>query len=67
MADENKPDKTEQERKRPKRHGITIINIERCKGCGFCVAFCPAGNLKLGEKKVFQVRFKGGYSALQLV
>ncbi|MDY0000094.1 MAG: 4Fe-4S binding protein [Polyangia bacterium] len=32
-----------------KRHGITLINPERCKGCGFCVAFCPARNLKLSS------------------
>lgn len=32
-----------------KRHGRTIINIERCKGCGFCVAFCPARNLELSN------------------
>lgn len=36
--------------KRPKRPGLTIINIERCKGCGFCVAFCPARNLRLSKR-----------------
>lgn len=37
-------------KKKPKRPGLTIINIERCKGCGFCVAFCPARNLRLSQK-----------------
>lgn len=49
MADEKSPEASKP-RKRPKRPGTTIINIERCKGCGFCVAFCPAGNLQLSKK-----------------
>lgn len=38
------------DRAKPKKSGLTIINIERCKGCGFCVAFCPARNLELSSK-----------------
>jgi len=26
-----------------------IIDKERCKGCGFCVKFCPKGVLKLSS------------------
>lgn len=33
-----------------KKHGLTIIHVERCKGCSFCVAFCPAHNLELSPK-----------------
>ncbi len=28
------------EQKKPP-HGIVHILIERCKGCGFCITFCP--------------------------
>jgi len=30
----------------------TTINIieDRCKGCGFCIEFCPRGVLKASEK-----------------
>jgi 2-oxoglutarate ferredoxin oxidoreductase subunit delta len=32
-----------QEGKKPKRkfRGEVFVNRERCKGCGFCVEFCP--------------------------
>jgi len=36
--------------KEPKRTGLTLINAERCKGCGFCVEFCPSHNLTLSKK-----------------
>jgi len=49
MADENQAAHGA-DKKKPKRPGLTIINIERCKGCGFCVAFCPARNLRLSKK-----------------
>jgi 2-oxoglutarate ferredoxin oxidoreductase subunit delta len=29
---------------------VTLINIERCKGCSFCVEFCPSHNLSLSKK-----------------
>jgi len=25
------------------------INKDRCKGCGYCVQFCPKGALKMSE------------------
>jgi len=31
-------------------HGAVRILRERCKGCGFCVAFCPKGVLVLSEE-----------------
>ncbi len=29
--------------------GIIHIDIERCKGCGFCVEYCPRDILELSE------------------
>lgn len=31
-------------------HGIVHIIEERCKGCGFCVEFCPQGVLVMSER-----------------
>ncbi len=31
-------------------HGETHIIKERCKGCSFCVEFCPKGVLKLSDE-----------------
>ncbi|MFH0813500.1 MAG: 4Fe-4S binding protein [Pseudomonadota bacterium] len=36
---------------------IVIINRERCKGCGFCVEFCPKGVLEMGQN----INAKGYY------
>ena len=30
-----------------KARGMVVITDERCKGCGFCVEFCPAKCLDL--------------------
>ena len=32
-----------------KARGMLIIDEDRCKGCGLCVAGCPAGILQLAE------------------
>ncbi len=29
-----------------KRRGIVYLVKDRCKGCGFCIEFCPMGVLK---------------------
>ena len=34
-------------RKRPKAR--LVIDTEACKGCGFCVEFCPTGALELSS------------------
>ena len=35
--------------KKKKFRGEVYIDIERCKGCGFCVEFCPTGTLALSQ------------------
>ncbi|RJP35037.1 MAG: 4Fe-4S dicluster domain-containing protein [Candidatus Omnitrophota bacterium] len=33
-----------------KPKGFVTINQERCKGCGFCVEFCPTNVLQLSQE-----------------
>jgi 2-oxoglutarate ferredoxin oxidoreductase subunit delta len=33
-----------------KRQGTVYIDWDRCKGCGFCVEFCPTKLLALSEE-----------------
>jgi len=35
--------------KKKKRRGKVVINAEWCKGCGFCVEFCPKGVLAVSQ------------------
>jgi 2-oxoglutarate ferredoxin oxidoreductase subunit delta len=42
--------------------GRIIIDIERCKGCGLCVAVCPKGGIVLAKKSN-----KSGYFPAQPV
>ncbi len=35
--------------KQKKARGAIVVTAERCKGCGFCVEFCPPEALKLSE------------------
>ncbi len=37
------------EKKKKKRKGKVFIIAERCKGCAFCVEFCPTKVLKLAD------------------
>lgn len=30
--------------------GKIIINVERCKGCGLCVRFCPKHEIEISER-----------------
>ena len=32
-------------KKPPKYRGVTFLKTEQCKGCGFCIEFCPTGAL----------------------
>jgi 2-oxoglutarate ferredoxin oxidoreductase subunit delta len=36
--------------KEKKASGTVVITAERCKGCGFCVEFCPTDALKLSSQ-----------------
>ncbi len=31
------------------QQGVVVIDSERCKGCGLCVATCPAQTLRLAD------------------
>ncbi len=31
-------------------HGIVHVIEERCKGCGFCVEFCPLGMIRMAVR-----------------
>jgi 2-oxoglutarate ferredoxin oxidoreductase subunit delta len=39
----------DQEEKAP-RPSKVIIDRERCKGCGYCVEFCPRGALEMSQE-----------------
>jgi 2-oxoglutarate ferredoxin oxidoreductase subunit delta len=30
--------------------GAVVVTVERCKGCAFCVEFCPSDALKLSDQ-----------------
>jgi len=42
------------------RPGQVCIDKERCKGCGYCVEYCPRGVLKISS----EVNLKGYYLAV---
>ena len=33
-----------------KPRGVVTVDTELCKGCGFCIEFCPAEVLKFSEE-----------------
>jgi len=35
---------------RKKARGLVTIDKERCKGCAYCVEFCPVGILVMSKK-----------------
>ncbi len=41
--------RTMESMKKKKTKRVRTINIEWCKGCGICVAFCPKGVMDLDE------------------
>lgn len=36
--------------KAKKVHGVVFLTANRCKGCGFCIAFCPPKVLAFSEE-----------------
>jgi 2-oxoglutarate ferredoxin oxidoreductase subunit delta len=36
--------------KTKKVHGVVYFNLARCKGCGFCIAFCPPKVLEFSSE-----------------
>lgn len=43
--------------------GMVLIDEDRCKGCGLCVAACPAHNLRMAEDR-FNLK---GYRPVEVV
>jgi len=43
-------DELAKRRKIQKYLGNVAVKTDRCKGCGFCVEFCPSGALELSKK-----------------
>ncbi len=43
-------DPTATQPRRNRIPGVVSIDVERCKGCGFCVAFCPLGVLRMSTR-----------------
>ncbi len=38
------------------RHGVSVVNEAKCKGCGSCAAYCPSGAAKVShftDKQIF--------------
>ena len=44
------------EKSKKKKTAAIVINKDFCKGCGICVAFCPAHVLELGEDEKAYVK-----------
>jgi 2-oxoglutarate ferredoxin oxidoreductase subunit delta len=42
----------ESNKKKPRRkfRGEVFLNTEQCKGCGFCIEFCPTHVLAMGDE-----------------
>ncbi len=35
----------------PKIQGHVVVDVDLCKGCGYCIEFCPAGVLATSPKR----------------
>ncbi len=42
--------KSAKKKKPPKFLGTTFINVELCKGCAFCIEFCPPAALEFSSE-----------------
>ncbi len=43
-------DTADSSKSRPKVRGRMTVIRDRCKGCGYCVAFCPTGTLEMSTE-----------------
>jgi 2-oxoglutarate ferredoxin oxidoreductase subunit delta len=48
--------KVAEEQAASKKQAVITVNLEWCKGCEICVAFCPEGVLEMKGGKVQVVR-----------
>lgn len=50
-AEETAPTDSHQESGKAKKvRGVIYLNLNRCKGCGFCIAFCPPKVLEFSDE-----------------
>jgi len=49
MTTETKGAPSTEKKKGPKIKGTVEVSRELCKGCGFCIEFCPTGVLELDK------------------
>ncbi len=40
---------TVEEKKKSKVKGDVVIKVNQCKGCGFCIEFCPTHTLEFSK------------------
>ena len=46
--------------------GKIVVDMSICKGCGYCVQFCPAHAIRIGDKRLWEsLRRTGGRSQVR--
>jgi len=49
-AEEQAAEASQTPEKTKKVRGVVYFNVSRCKGCGFCIAFCPPRVLEFSSE-----------------